>query len=159
MSYVERHLLPNEQVLASADLHWITLVAPALVLIVGALMVGFTLEWPPSPGYAQLWFLGRVTLALAAIFFIARVAYWLTAECVLTNKRVVVKTGWLRRDVVEIPLAKIEGVQLHQPFIGRLLGYATVVVSGLGGTRELQRNIATPLAFHHALQEALDLHS
>lgn len=114
MSYVERRLLPDERVLAHADLHWITLAGPACVVLISALAVGFTFEWPPrSPGYAQVWFLGRVTLFLATLLLIARMAYWLTAECVLTNKRVVVKTGWLRRDVMEIPLSKIEGVQLH----------------------------------------------
>jgi uncharacterized membrane protein YdbT with pleckstrin-like domain len=157
MSYLDRRLLPDEWIVAKAGLHWITLAGSGVVLLIAAAVVGLTLEWPRSPGYAQVWFMGRMTLFLAAVLFIARLVHWLTAECVLTNKRVVVKTGWLRRDVIEIPLRKIEGVQLHQPVIGRLLGYASLVVSGLGGTRELQRHIASPVSFHQALQQQLDL--
>ena len=80
------------------------------------------------------------------------VEYW-TSEFAVTNKRVIMKVGWVARRVLELNLHKIESVNVDQPLLGRLLGYGTITVIGTGGTRETFDRIAHPLVFRKAFQE------
>ena len=78
--------------------------------------------------------------------------YW-TSEFAVTNKRVIMKMGWVSRRVLELNLHKIESVNVDQSLLGRLVGYGTITVIGTGGTRETFHRIAHPLAFRKAFQE------
>ena len=80
------------------------------------------------------------------------IEYW-TSEFAVTNKRVIMKVGWVARRVLELNLHKIESVNVDQPLLGRLLGYGTITVIGTGGTRETFDRIAHPLVFRKAFQE------
>jgi uncharacterized membrane protein YdbT with pleckstrin-like domain len=157
MSYVEKHLLADEHIVARVHLHWIVLAGRALVVLISAFFVGYTIRWPRSPGDIEVWVLSCLIFAIGAIALLVRIVHWLTAEYILTDRRLVVKTGWLRRDLIEVWLAKVEGVQLHQTIAGRLLGYATLVVKGLGGTREIHPNIIAPLVFQQAIRRQLSM--
>jgi uncharacterized membrane protein YdbT with pleckstrin-like domain len=159
MSYVDKHLLDDEQIVARVHLHWIVLAGPALVVLVSAFFVGYTIRSPRSPGEIEAWVLSRLIFTISTIALLVRVIRWLTAEYVLTDRRLVVKTGWLRRDLIEVWLPKIEGIQAHQTIVGRLLGYATLMVKGLGGTRELHPNIIAPLVFQQAIRRQLSMSS
>ncbi|PID64112.1 MAG: hypothetical protein CR974_00380 [Gammaproteobacteria bacterium] len=85
--------------------------------------------------------------------FIAPLVQRATSEFVITNKRVVIKVGWLNRDAFEMNLSKIESVQIHQSFIARILGYGTIVIIGTGGSKELFHNISRPREFKRAFME------
>jgi uncharacterized membrane protein YdbT with pleckstrin-like domain len=78
---------------------------------------------------------------------------YVTSEFAVTNKRVIMKMGWISRRVLELNLHKIESVNVDQSLLGRLLGYGTITVIGTGGTRETFDRIAHPLAFRKAFQE------
>ncbi|HKN87061.1 MAG TPA: PH domain-containing protein [Nitrospiraceae bacterium] len=78
---------------------------------------------------------------------------YVTSEFAVTNKRIIMKTGWISRQVLELNLHKIESVNVDQSLLGRLLGYGTITVIGTGGTRETFDRIAHPLAFRKAFQE------
>lgn len=78
---------------------------------------------------------------------------YVTSEFAVTNKRVIMKIGWISRQVLELNLHKIESVNVDQSLLGRLLGYGTITVIGTGGTRETFDRIAHPLAFRKAFQE------
>jgi len=91
---------------------------------------------------------------LRAIFtlFIAPFIDSCTGEFAITNKRVIIKTGFFRRRTLEMNLSKIETVGVDQSFIGRLLGYGTITVIGTGGTHESFPNICNPLEFERNLE-------
>ena len=78
---------------------------------------------------------------------------YVTSEFAVTNKRVIMKIGWISRQVLELNLHKIESVNVDQSLLGRLLGYGTIIVIGTGGKRETFDRIAHPLAFRKAFQE------
>ena len=91
------------------------------------------------------------TRALCTLFLGPLIDSW-TTELVLTNKRVVAKSGLIRRKTMELNLVKVESVQIQQSILGRILGYGTVVLIGTGGTRETINNIGQPLAFRRTFQ-------
>lgn len=124
MSYVDSNLIVGEHVVHRARLHWIIYV-PGIILFV--LIIG-------------------IPLLLAA---------WIrsvTTELAVTNKRVIIKTGWISRRTLEMNLGKIENIGVDQGILGRILGYGTIIVIGTGGTREPFPNIADPLGFRKAVQ-------
>lgn len=79
----------------------------------------------------------------------------LTTEFAVTNKRVIVKTGWIQRETLELNLSRVESLSVDQSVMGRLLGYGTITIIGTGGTREPFHGIAHPLEFRNAVQEQL----
>ena len=74
-------------------------------------------------------------------------------EFVVTNKRVIVKTGLISRRTLEMNLNKIESVNVDQSILGRLLNYGTITIIGTGGTKESFTNIAHAVEFRKKFQE------
>ena len=76
-----------------------------------------------------------------------------TSEFAVTNGRVLIKVGLLRRRSVEILLSKVEAIGVDQPLIGRMLDYGSLTIGGTGGTKELFHRIQAPLEFRKKLHE------
>ena len=70
-------------------------------------------------------------------------------------KRVLIKTGWIRRHSLETLLSKVEGIRVEQDILGRMLDYGTIVVSGTGGSKESFHKIADPIMFRQRIQEEI----
>jgi uncharacterized membrane protein YdbT with pleckstrin-like domain len=140
MSYVESHLLPGERIVHRAHLHKIVYIVPVLIavllIIVG--MVAFVRE---------KFALAIIALLFALIPLIRAYILFSSSEFAVTNKRVIIKVGFIQRRTLETLLSKVEGIEVHQSFIARLLNFGTIAVTGTGGTREIFRNIAAPLEF------------
>jgi uncharacterized membrane protein YdbT with pleckstrin-like domain len=96
-----------------------------------------------------------IFFSLRALFtlFIAPIIDRATDEFTITNKRVVIKTGLVSRKTVELNLTKIESVNVDQTIMGRIFGFGTITIIGIGGTREAFVNIRKPLEFRKKFQE------
>ena len=143
MSYVEANLMQGEQVVYQTTLHWLMYAWPIVLAVVGLLMM---LGVPA---------LGLVVLALAAVLAVTAFITVHNAEFAVTNRRVIMKTGWLNRRSLELLLTKIESIAVDQGFAGKLWGYGTIVLSGTGGSHEPFRNIADPFEFRKRVQEQI----
>jgi uncharacterized membrane protein YdbT with pleckstrin-like domain len=75
-----------------------------------------------------------------------------TSELLITERRVIVKVGWLRRRTLEMFIPKIESVAVQQGIVGRMYGYGTVIIRGTGGSAEMFPKIAKPFEFRNAIQ-------
>lgn len=110
----------------------------------------------------SLWWLialGALTLPLFGL----GLAFWLwawiayaTTELAITSKRVIAKTGLVRRSTSEMFLDKIESIQVDQSVLGRMLGFGTVIVSGTGVHSAPFRNVAHPLELRRQFMMAAD---
>ena len=76
-----------------------------------------------------------------------------THEFAITNKRIIFKTGLIRRKTDEMNLSKIESVKVNQSVVERILGYGTIVIVGSGGTQKSISKIRKPLEFRKKFQE------
>jgi uncharacterized membrane protein YdbT with pleckstrin-like domain len=97
-----------------------------------------------------------VTFFTLRSLFTLSIAFWLDrwlSEFVITNRRVIIKKGFIARDTFEMNLSKIESVNVDQSVMGRILNYGSMTIIGSGGTRETFHNISRPLAFRKAFQE------
>ncbi len=96
-----------------------------------------------------------IFISLRGIFtlFLAPVIDRWQSEFVITNRRIIIKTGFIARRTVEMNLSKIESVNVDQSVMGRILSYGSITIIGTGGTRETFHNISKPLEFRKAFQE------
>jgi uncharacterized membrane protein YdbT with pleckstrin-like domain len=145
MGYVEKHLLPGERIVHRAHLHKIVYIGPVVIALLMLLVAvtGFSRE---VYGLAA----AALVLALGPLIW-AKIVYS-SSEFAVTNKRVVIKVGFIERRTLETILGKVEGIEVNQGVLGRMLNFGTLVVTGTGGTRETFRNIAAPLEFRRQVQ-------
>ncbi|HEY2164126.1 MAG TPA: PH domain-containing protein [Gemmatimonadaceae bacterium] len=150
MSYVDSQLLPGETVRYRARLHRgiFTTASVFGVLTAAALVVAI------SAGH-WWWLLVAVGATVAAFTFGRAWVTYNSSEFAVTNKRVVIKVGWVRRQTLETMLSKVEGVGVDQSLTGRMLGYGSIEVTGTGGTKEEFTRIADPLEFRRQVQAAI----
>jgi len=140
-TYVQSNLIAGEQIVYQTKVHPIVFASPAL-FVIGGIVFGI-LGMPPA---------GAVFLAIGVVMFvIAWVRQW-SSEFAVTNKRVIIKVGFISRRTIEINMSKVESVEINQDIFGRLLNYGTIVVIGTGGTKEPFALIDDPLAFRRAVQ-------
>jgi uncharacterized membrane protein YdbT with pleckstrin-like domain len=78
-----------------------------------------------------------------------------TSEFAITNKRVLIKTGWIRRYSLETLLTKVESIRVDQSVLGRMLDYGTVIINGTGGSKESFHKIAEPMMFRRRVQDQI----
>lgn len=90
--------------------------------------------------------------ALFTLFIGPLIDIW-TDEFVITNKRIIMKSGLISRRTLEMNLSKIESVNVEQGILGRILGFGTIWIIGTGGTREAFPKIKRPLEFRRKFQE------
>lgn len=117
MGYVDDHLMPNERVVYRTTLHWIMFLGPALASLV---LIG--LPW-----------------------LIAAWVKFRSSEFAVTDKRLIVKTGFIQRQTSEMLLQKVESISVDQTVMGRMLDFGTVTIRGTGGTPEVYARIRRPL--------------
>jgi uncharacterized membrane protein YdbT with pleckstrin-like domain len=117
---------PEEHVYLDARRHGIVLVRPLSRALALAILgvVGLVVGWPATLAGATL-------LVLAALFATAAVWRWDRTHVVVTTERLFVVHGVVRRHAAAVRLAKVSTVELEQSFLGRLLGYGTVVAGDL----------------------------
>ena len=151
MGYVERVLQPGESVLARARLHWWAVwrrVAPLALIALGLAVLGFTQQ--DSLRLALLAAAGLAVLA-AILSGIGPAIARATTELAVTNRRIILKRGLIRRHTIEMSRAQVESVDVEQSMLGRLLDFGDVTVRGTGATPEPFRRIAAPLRFRSAI--------
>jgi uncharacterized membrane protein YdbT with pleckstrin-like domain len=153
MSYVDSILQPDERVVCTTGPHWL-LYAPAALLVIAAIVIAyFADQYGGDLGFAAL-ILAAIAAALAIVLWLRAFVRRATTELAATNKRVIYKTGLLRRHTVEMNIDKVESVNVDQSLFGRLFDYGTVTVHGTGGSLEPLPNIANPITFRNYVTAA-----
>ena len=156
MSYVDKNLMDGEQVFYRARRHWtvfggaIFFLCAGLVLFIGVRVWGQP-EWAGN--------VSIVALALGILMaLIKTIPAWIdraTSEFAVTNKRVIIKVGWVRRRSLETLLTKVEGIEVNQGMGGRVFDYGTIIITGTGGSKETFERIGAPLIFRRKVQEQI----
>jgi len=100
-------------------------------------------------------FIRGLLIFLAIIAGISQIIMFITSEFIITNKRVIAKIGLIRRKSIEVLLNKVEGIQVNQGILARILGYGTITVGGTGGTKDPFKNIRSPIEFRKKAQEQI----
>ena len=92
------------------------------------------------------WIIFTSVFAIVTLF-LSPIIQFNTSEFCITNRRIVVKLGWIRLKITEMSLSKVESIEVDQNLLGRLLGYGTLSLHGTGGTIEKFFYVKQPLEF------------
>ena len=90
---------------------------------------------------------GVIVLAIGIIALIPSVIDYTTSEFGVTDKRVIIKIGLIRRRTLELLLRHVEAILVDQSVMGRMLNYGSVTLTGTGEVRETFDNISNQLEF------------
>ena len=94
---------------------------------------------------------------LGLLWILIRYLRWISTVYAVTTRRVILQRGILGKDFDEIPVQQVRGVDVHQSFGQRILGYGVIRVSSEGGTRignEDWRGIPKPFKFQKVIENA-----
>lgn len=160
MGYIEKNLVPGETLTYRTGCHWVVMFWP---LVGGAVLgfVGFVFfagGWMATRSGgryegAMVW--GALALLGAIALIGGGIVRRFATEVAVSNRRVLIKTGLLSRRSVEVLLPKVESIGVDEPFLGRILGYGSVIVRGTGGTFETFDKIAHPNELRREVQGQL----
>ena len=129
MKFIKSTLPDNETIEMEISFHWThTLVAWLYLLFLGWLIIGVFLF---ISMYLEKW----------------------TTERALTNRRLILKRGFIRRKTEEISFNRVEEINLSQSILQRILGSGDIKVTGTGAGEIMLKNIDDPLEVQKKVNE------
>ena len=157
MSYVDNNLLAGETVVHRTRNHWVIFFWPVFWLLCGLILSIAGGVVSPSSQAMVFWaLLGGAVVIFGLFSSLSTLITYMTSEYAVTNKRVIIKKGFIRRNSFEILHSKVESIGVDQGIVGRVLGFGTIVVNGSGAGQSPFSHIQDPLAFRRATQEAAE---
>lgn len=121
------YLDPGETVRFQARPHTAALFRPltrsVLLALVGGILVGLSQPW--------LGIVGALLLGVGALVALRAVLRWDRTSLVVTTEKLLVVHGIARKRAAAVRFARVGPVEVEQSFIGRLLGYGTVIAGDL----------------------------
>lgn len=129
-----------------ARLHWILFFGP-----VALVMVAWTLNYYLHAPHELGWTIG-------AIAVIWEFVVWLTYQFSFLNikkNRIVMCSGILVRQTVDIPMSKVESIDIRQSILGSILQYGSLVITGTGGTRQSINFLNKPLTCRRYIENLM----
>jgi membrane protein YdbS with pleckstrin-like domain len=138
--------MTDSNIVYQARLHWILFFWP-LILLGVAVYLGFTFEQLYRPS---------LILAVVALFWVLIV--WLNIESsfiTIKKKQVILKTGILVQKTIDIPLNKVESIDIRQSIIGSILQFGSLVITGTGGTRQVINFLNKPLTCRRYIEQMM----
>lgn len=136
----------EDNIVYQARLHWIIFIGPIFFLSIGLfLALNYPLFLIPS-------------LILSGLMLIWLISTWVLYQCsTLTVKlnQVSIRSGFLVRKHIDLPINKIETVDIRQNLLGTIFGYGSLELTGTGGTRELMDYISKPLTCRRYIEQCM----
>ncbi|WP_131739627.1 PH domain-containing protein [Legionella adelaidensis] len=136
----------ESNIVYQARLHWILFFWPLLLLCATA-YIGLTYE---------LFYQPSIIMAIAALIWLFVV--WLSYESsylTIKKKQVILRTGILVQQTIDIPLNKIESIDIRQSIIGSVLQYGSLIITGTGGTRQIINYLNKPLTCRRYIEQVM----
>jgi len=143
MSYVERVLQPGEVVQHTASIHWIVYWPGGACALAALATYGYAEIYAHG---SMVWQVVAALLGIVGLFLLIPEWFtWWTTEIAVTNRRIIYKQGFIRRNTVEMHMDKVESVDVDQSILGRIFDYGDVIVKGTGTGFEPLTTISAPL--------------
>ncbi|MDT4987787.1 MAG: hypothetical protein QOI74_1881 [Micromonosporaceae bacterium] len=143
---VQRYLFPTEKFRGEWKRHWIQLGREIGVGLVATLIMGYATGFMAKHNIASgvtivvgIWLLVMIWLGW-------RIGDWWFDRFILTNKRVMVVSGIVTRQVAMMPLLRVTDMKYVQSPLGRLLNYGTFELESAGQEQALRKvdNLPNP---------------
>ncbi len=183
MNYVHQSLADGEKVIHIGKFHWLYTFSAVMNALIGLFIAVFivmaamsfdtsiqqavkmSVYSSPIPPDASLITKVRslhpgvrlasfFALLLGLLSFANMMVIQATTEIAVTTNRIIYKRGVVARYVGEISVDRIEGVNVIQSIMGRILDYGRLVVRGMGVGEVFLPTINNPVLFRKAIDKA-----
>ncbi len=149
MSLSKNNMMEGENVICEAKFHYMIYWLPILLTLLAV-----ALPFIPT-GEGTL----KYRLIFSGIFLVLALLWYIVInngkKFVLTNKRIILKTGIIMRNSKELMLRKCESINVKQSILGRIFNYGDVIVS-TGEEKDVFQYIWSPMAFSTKINEQID---
>jgi len=164
----KKNLREGEEILYIPQLHWIYTIKPLLYSLPFFLLllilwftndslVSASMHWVIASSFKSL--IRQVFIAgllVLLVIFICRIFKYLNTEYGVTNKRLIIKKGVIRLTTAEIPTDRIESIYCIRGVLGRIFGYGTICVSGVGGRMPIFYMVSRPYALRRKIAAIIE---
>lgn len=156
-----RHSLQNEEkILSISKTHWFVLLK---IIVIQILILSIFLpilvnliqvkkSATENVNQVPHGFIFFTLLGIWLLFALRKQVLFWCREFVVTDKRIVAKRAILK----EFRYNKIESCIVVQSFWGRLLGYGSIIIRGVGGSEIIEQYIANPFTFRQYIVDILE---
>ena len=136
MAYPSRLLNDDETVSVDLHPHWWFLAGPILSIVaaITAGIVTLVVAETDSTVHTVAGWATLVAIAASALWLISRYGRWLTTHFVITNRRVIFRTGLLAKRGIEIPIDRVNTVHFNQSLWERMVGAGDLLIESGGET-------------------------
>ncbi len=140
MAYPSRLLSEGENVIQEFRPHWQAIAVPVAIAI-ALTVVGAVIGAVLSQGWLPL----VIGLAIGLAFSMPKLVVWAFTKYVITNERVIVRSGVFARQGKEIPLEVINDVAFSQSLIERTFRSGDLLLESAGEMGQSRfTNVPTP---------------
>lgn len=136
----------DSNIVYQARLHWILFFWPAVFLCLALWLAVEFVQLRPLAA-----FIGAFSLLWGLMF-------WMTYQfSILTikKKQVILRTGLFVRQTTDIPLNKIETIDIRQSLLGSIFQYGLLVITGTGGSRQAINYLSKPLTCRRYIEQLM----
>jgi uncharacterized membrane protein YdbT with pleckstrin-like domain len=137
MAFPDSILDEGEEVVRNMRPHWrrIAVAVVLLPIVVGLASYGITKEKHHKP---VVYIILIAAVVILVWFSLRPILVWLSTRYVVTNRRVLIRTGVLSRNGRDIPLTRINDVSFQRTFVERMFGSGTLTIESAGERGQIQ---------------------
>lgn len=138
--------MTDSNVIYQARLHGVLFFWPVMLALLG-LVIG-----------TQFYQFKEIGLIIFIFGLIWVAMTWVTfhfSSLTIKKMQISLRRGMLVRETIDIPLSKIESIDIRQSVLGSLLGYGSLFITGTGGTRYLMNFLVHPLTCRRYIEQLM----
>jgi uncharacterized membrane protein YdbT with pleckstrin-like domain len=160
MAFPRKLLTEDEEIVREFRPHWRMLAIPVLWVVAAIVAIVLVYQWiPPADGTVDLITSLVIVAALIPLAVGPFINWWFTAY-VLTNERLITRSGVIARQGVEIPLENINNVLFSQNVVERVLKSGDLLIESAGESGQSRfSDIPDPEEFQALLYRTRELHT
>lgn len=141
-------LRQNENIISEVDFHWLTYLTSGFFMLIGAGM--FFIGFADMDLY--LFLLGFCLILPFFYVFLSN----LYKNYIVTNERIFIKTGIAFSHEKDIPIAKVNDVQLNQGFLQQIFGAGDVIIQVGNDSATTIKDVENAKEFKEAIVMAIN---
>ena len=154
-----KNLLPNEEELLRSRKSTIILLDTVLLTIIGIAIAIFVYayaapRWLADQPAVLVAFLAFAFLVIAVLLLINDIIGFMEMELVVTNMRVLGKTGIVALSVMDVPINRITDLRLDMSMFGTMFDYGTLTFHTPNGIFEYKK-INNPIKIKNTINNVL----
>ena len=158
MSYIKKTLTAGENIIISKRIHWFYWISfmPFFLLFLSVSSFLFLLISIFITGDGKLDAIIPLLIFLPSFFgLLCYFIKYISIENVVTNKRIIFKTGFIHADTDELRIERLENIQIKQSILGRIFRYGDLEFKGTGGSPVIFKFIADPISTKKQIESSL----